>query len=184
MTGARELWCTKDRRRWFLIPPGEVRIEGNLAIRAATDGTTDLVDRGWAARFETSEEEGREWAKAELGATLGELRRSVDAGLAGMRRRLDEAKRRPVAEGSPIAPDAAPAIVQLLKSLPRVVLNSLSGDPARVEEARGAGAALEGRLRDAGLDLGGGLSRFPDRLAGLRRDFEKRKKADEPPAEP
>lgn len=184
MRETRELWRSEDRRRWFLIPPSETPAEGDLAIRSATDGTTALVDRGWAARFETSEAEGRDWAKAELGATLGELKQGIDAGLAGIRRRLDEAKRTPVAEDSPIAPDAGPAIFQLLKSLPRVVLNSLSGEPARVEEARGASAAIEGRLREAGLDLGGGLSGFPDRLAGLRRDFEKRKKADEPPAEP
>ncbi len=178
------LWRSEDRRRWFLVPTGEAPPPGDLAIRSVTDRATALVDRGWAARFETSEAEGRDWAKGELGATLGELKQGIDAGLAGIRQRLDAAKQAPVAEDSAIAPDAGPAIFQLLKALPRVVLNSLSGNPARVEEARGASAAIEGRLREAGLDLGGGLSRFPGRLADLRRDFENRRKADEPPAEP
>jgi hypothetical protein len=183
VTDARILWRSEDRRRWFLVPANEAPPQGDLPIRSATDGATALVDRGWAARFETSEEEGRDWAKVELGATLGELKKGIDVGLAGIRQRLDEAERRPVSEGSPIALGAGPALLELLKSLPRVVLDSLSGNSARIDEARDASAEIEGRLGEAGLDLGGGLSKFPDRLAGLRRDFAYRK-ADEPPVEP
>ena len=141
------------------------------------------VDPDWARRYEVAEAEGRAFAKEEFGYTLDEVKRRVDAKLAAMREDIDAARRAPVAPDSPITPNAVPALVALVAKLPRVIVDSLSGEPARVEKAGGELAALKQRLVAAGIDIDDRLTQFPDRLAALRRRFEARgQPKDGPPA--
>jgi hypothetical protein len=105
----------------------------------------------------------------EFGRLLDRLRHRIDARLARARVALDATKRAPVAPESIVTPDAVAA---LLRTLPRAVLGSLSGDPARVAKANVELAEVEARLGAAGIDLGGRLGDFPARLARLRRDFD------------
>jgi hypothetical protein len=162
-----QLWRTADHGRWFLIPTQSDGPPGALQLRSV-DGQETRVHPPWARRFEVSEDEGRAFARAELGETLGELRGGIDGGLARLRERIDEAKRTPVAEGSDVTPDAVPALFELLKALPGLIGNSLSGDVERAGRAKAAAAALEERLKAAGIDVGDRLTAFPARLEGLR----------------
>jgi len=183
MTLSEQLWRTEDHARWFIIPDADRPRPGALALRALS-GEEAGVDPDWARRYEVAEAEGRAFAKEEFGYTLDEIRRRVDAKLAAMREDLDAARRTPVATDSPITPNAVPAIVALVVAkLPRVILDNLSGEPARIEKAGGELAALKQRLVAAGIDIDDRLTQFPDRLAALRRDFEARgKPKDGPPA--
>ena len=110
---------------------------------SALSGEEVGVDPDWARRYEVAEAEGRAFAKEEFGYTLDEVKRRVDAKLAAMREDIDAARRTPVAPDSPITPNAVPALVALVAKLPRVIVDSLSGEPARVEKAGGELAALK-----------------------------------------
>ena len=165
----RELWRTADRARWFLLPAQSEGPPGNLGLRSV-DGREARVHQAWARQYEVSEAEGRAFAKAELGETLDELRGGIDGLLARLRERIDEAKRTPVAEGSAVTPDAVPALFELLRALPGLIGNGLSGDAERTERAKTAAAALEERLKAAGIDVGDRLAAFPGRLERLRSE--------------
>jgi len=115
----------------------------------------------------------------EFGRLLEHLRHRIDARLARARAGLDAAKQAPVAPNTPLTPDAVPAVAALLRTLPGAVLESLSGDPARVEQANGKLAEVEARLGAAGIELGGRLGAFRTRLARLRQDFDQARR---PPA--
>lgn len=172
MTAPRKLWRSEDGSRWFLLPAAVPLDCGEVVIQGL-DGSTARVDARWLAMFEVDEAEARDWARKELGETLGSLKRSIDAGIGEARARLAEVRRKPARDDSRVTPDALPALFALLKSLPAVIGNSLSGRAERVEKAAGEAADLERRLRSAGLDLGERLSDFPARLAGLRAEFAK-----------
>jgi hypothetical protein len=163
----RNLWRTADRHRWFLIPQEQEGPPGDLDLRSA-QGRERRVHPAWARRFEVSEAEGRAFAKAELGEALDEIKAGIDGVLTRLRERIDEAKRTPVAPDSEVTSDAVPALFALVKALPGLVGNGLSGHRERTERAKAAAAALEGRLKAAGIDVGDRLSAFPGRLERLR----------------
>jgi hypothetical protein len=180
MTLSEQLWRTEDHARWFIIPDVDRPRPGTLALRALS-GEEVGVDPDWARRYEVAEAEGRAFAKEEFGYTLDEVKRRVDAKLAAMREDIDAARRAPVAPDSPITPNAVPALVALVAKLPRVIVDSLSGEPARVEKAGGELAALKQRLVATGIDIDDRLTEFPERLAALRREFEARGKPKDAP---
>jgi hypothetical protein len=165
---------TADHTRWFLIPSDEDPPRGSLTLQPLT-GDAVNVHPAWAEAFEVSEDEGRAWVKGELSETLGEIKTSIDDGLAQFRAKIDAMKHSPVSEASPYTPDAVPALFAMLKSLPSVLGNSLSGDDTRVAAAKTATADTEQRLREAGIDIGKALSSFPDRLDGLRKEIARPK---------
>lgn len=169
----QSMWRTEDGGRWFLVPDNWEGPPGDLPIRSAA-GRTVRLHPAWVRQFEVSEEEGRRWAKAELGDTLDALKQGIDAKLAEFRAALDSARRTHVAEDSAVTPDAVSALFALLKGLPGLIGNSVSGDAARVARAEAAAADLERRLREAGIDLGERLSAFPARLERLRADLSAR----------
>jgi hypothetical protein len=87
------------------------------------------------------------------------------------RQRLDERNHEPLAVHTDITPDAGDALWELLRRMPGVVGNGLSGDDDRVALARKTLARLGARLRDAGIDVDQRFTGFADRLAGLRDEF-------------
>lgn len=163
---APELWRTADRRRWFLIPAAA--LPAGPLVLVAPDGRTRSVDPARAALYEIDEREGRDWAEAELGEALGEARQRIEAKLAEARVRLTAARHAPASPESDLTADALPAIGRLLRSLPSLLRDGLSGDHARVAGATEAIGAIEDRLNAAGIKVGTGLQGFPERLAGLR----------------
>jgi hypothetical protein len=169
------LWRTPDETRHFIIPDAEPRPGGTLALRSLAGGSLE-VDPEWARRFEVTEAEARAWAQEEFGFLLDVLRQRVDAKLARGRASLDEARHAPVAPGSALSPDAVPAAFALLRKLPHAILDSLSGDPTRVTRANDELAAVEQRLRTAGVDVAPKLREFPSRLAALPQDLEAARK--------
>jgi hypothetical protein len=171
MTLAETLWRTLDGKRHFIIPDAEPRRSGSLALRSLAGDSLE-VDQEWAQRFEVSEAEARAWAQEEFGFMLGQLRQRIDANLARERASLDEARHAPVAPGSALSFDAVPAAFALLRKLPRAILDSVSGDPARVTQAKDELAEVERRLGAAGVDVAPKLGQFPFRLAALRKEFE------------
>ena len=178
MSDGEALWRTIDCSRNFLIPASVSPPLGNLTIRSLT-GDELSADESWLRRFEVSEQEAREWAKRELGDALGELKGEIDAGLADARVALEAARLAPVAEDTDITPDAVPALMALVRKLPRAILDSLSASDDQVVQAKEELAKIQQRLRAAGIDVGEKLEQFPDRLASLRADAERRKpKAD------
>jgi hypothetical protein len=131
------------------------------------DGQLAGVTEEWAAGYELDESN----ARAELARALDELRLGIDQGLNGLRDRLEEMKRTPVAKSTRISPKGVFALFATVKAMPRVISDSLSGDAARVGTASSAMAVLRNRLKDAGIDVDDLFWNFPDRLAGLRKDF-------------
>jgi hypothetical protein len=109
-----------------------------------------------------------EQVRAELSETLEELRAGLDDVLAGARRRLDEWDHAAVADTTTVTPDVGGALWDLLRSMPGVMGNALSGEDERVERARARLGQLDGRLRGAGLELGAPFTGYGDRLAALR----------------
>lgn len=138
-------------------------------------GRSQSVAPESVAVFEVTEEQARRWAKDQLGQALEELKQNADEKLAELRGKLDEFNKRPVREGTTITPDVGPALLELLKQLPRVVGQSLSADEGRVEAARKVMADLQGRLKEAGIELDERFTSFPDRLAELRKETEREK---------
>jgi hypothetical protein len=109
-------------------------------------------------------EQGRE----ELGEALDELKAGLDEVLAAARQRLDEKDHEPVGVDTYVTPDVGGALWELVRRMPGVIGNSLSGDEERVATARETLAGLDGRLHAAGVELDEGFTGFADRLAGLR----------------
>lgn len=178
MTLTETLWQASEPDRRFVIPDAEPRRSGPLSLHSLAGDILD-VDPAWAARFEVSELEARQWALGEFGFALEELRRKADRRLARMRAALAAERHAPVAPDSRIAPDAVSAVLDLIRRLPGAVAGSLSGDAARLGRAVATLSEVEARLSLAGIELGGKLGEFPSRLAALRRDFETAGKKDD-----
>jgi hypothetical protein len=164
-----ELWFTADRRRFFVLPTQRELDPGPLMI-STLGGTVHRVAPADLAPYEITEDQARRWAKDQLGQTLEELKQGIDDRLADLRRQLDEKNKTPVTENTTVTPDAAPALFELLKKLPGVIGNSISGEASRVESAKTAMANLQRQLKEAGIDLDDRFTRFPDRLADLRKE--------------
>lgn len=166
---------------YYLLPddvttePGDVELHGPGGRRQKLCGAS-------LQPYEISEPQALRWAQTQLGATLDELRERVDDKLGELRAALAEKQRTPVAPDTRVTPDAGPALLQLLRQLPGVIAGSLANDAGRVESARAGMRALQRRLKDAGIDLDERFGGFPDRLAGLRDEFESaRSPGKEPP---
>jgi hypothetical protein len=166
------LWVSADRSRHFLVAEGHLFPDGSLEIGDLA-GRRAHVSPAALAPYEITEEQARRWAKDQLGQTLDELKDGLDERLAQLRQQLDDFNRTPVTPGTTITPDAATAMLGLLKALPGVVARSLSADPARVDAARTTMTALQERLRAAGIAVDDRVGAFPERLAGLRRSARK-----------
>lgn len=166
------LWSNVDRSRWFLIPDNFSPGNGSMPILTLL-GDTAMVDLDSVAIYEITEDQARYWAKEQLDQSLDGIRGAIDGKLADWRRQLDEFNRTPVNEDTSITPNAASKLLDLLKQLPGVLGTSLSGDESGVGEARDTMADLQQRLKESGLDLDERFTNFPERLADLRREFEK-----------
>jgi len=162
------VWTTVDGARFFLIPDDRGFAPGELALRASLKAER-LVHAGDVAPYEITEDQARAWAKVELGSTLDELKTNIDAGLAKVRSQLETRNQTPVTDSSPITPNAGAALLDFFAALPRIVGQGISGDEARVGQAKQAMADLQQRLKDAGIDVNDRLQEFPERLAGLRK---------------
>jgi hypothetical protein len=113
-------------------------------------------------------------AREELGEALDELKAGLDEVLGAARQRLDQKNHAPVADDTDVTPDVSGATWELLRRMPGVIGNSLSGDEERVATARDTLAGLDGRLGGAGVDVDDRFTGFADRLAGLREEFRDR----------
>jgi hypothetical protein len=181
MTSDLQLWRSENGERWFLVPRQAGPIEGEFLIRTIS-GELACVSEEWAASHEVDQDQGRAWAKDELSKTLDALKGGVDEKLADLHQRVEDAKQTPVSDDTSITPDAVPALFALLKNLPGLIGNSLSGDGARVDRASSLMADLQRGLVEAGINVDARFASFPDRLAGLRAEFAARKAAPPPPA--
>lgn len=177
MTLDEQLWRTADRGRHFIIPDAGSPPPGSLAITSLA-GDEARVDGHWARRFEVTEDEAHTWAAQEFGIALAEARRRIDGKLGRMRASIDAARHTPVGPVTAMTPDAVPALVSLVRALPRAILDGLSGDPARVTKANGALGGIEQRLNAAGIAVDRRLSEFPNRLAGLRAETARSRDGD------
>ena len=167
------LWRTAALpTRFFIVPEAALSCVGPLTIRDLAHAER-RVDPAALAPYEITEEQARRWAKDQFGQTLDELKDGLDERLGELRQKLDEFNRTPVTPGTTMTPDAATAMLDLLKELPGVVARSLSADPARVDAARTTMDRLQERLRAAGIDVDDRFGAFPERLAGLRRSAKK-----------
>lgn len=162
------LWTALSPRKHFIVPRGFEFTPGEVGIRSH-GGEERSVDLTSLAPYEVTEAQARRWAKDQLGRTLEELKAGLDDTLADWRKQLDEFNRTPVSESSSITPDAASALLDFVKALPRVVAGSISGDAARIAAAEKDMAGLQQRLKDAGIDVDDRVKAFPGRLADLRR---------------
>jgi hypothetical protein len=177
---ALSLWSTAaDPRRFYLLPDEEKLFAGPLGI-SDLYGRSDSVDPASVTAFEITEDEARRWAKDQLGQALGEIRGAIDEKLGDWRRQFDEFARTPVAEHTTVTPNAPSVLLDLINQFPGVLSKSLSGDEARVGEAKNKMADLQRRLKSAGIDLDDRFANFPDRLASLRRDAEQELAAKKP----
>jgi hypothetical protein len=176
------LWAAENRSRWFLVPLGMAPPDGPLVIRNLL-GETARVDSRDLEPFEVTEDQARRWAKDQLGRTLEELRDGLNESLGELRQKVEAIKREPVKEGTAVTPEAPSALLGLLKQLPGVIAQSLSADQARVESARATMGDLQQRLKAAGIDLDDRFTRFPDRLAALRKEADEERKKASTPAE-
>jgi hypothetical protein len=176
VTSLESLWRNLDRSRHFIIPGAVNPLPGTLTIRSLT-GEQISADETWLRRFEVSEAEARAWAKEELGDALNEVKDGVDAKLAAARARLDALRQTPVDEDTDVTADAVPALLAFVGKLPRAILDSLSGDENQIAKARESLAKIQQRLSAAGIDVGDKLEGFPERLAGLRDDYDRQRKS-------
>ena len=167
------LWMTTDQSRFFLIANNTSLVAGNFCIKTLT-GQQAFVDLVSIEANEISEDQAHQWVKDQLGQTLGEIRSSIDEKLADWRTQLEEFNQTPVAKDTTITPDAAPALLNLLKQLPSILGNSLSGDEHRISEAKNTMTDLQRQLKEAGIDLDDHFKKFPDHLAELRREFKQK----------
>lgn len=177
MSMTMQLWHTEDRKRWFLLPEERELARGSLEIRSLT-GETSHADEQALSAYEVSEDQARRWAKDELAQTLDVLRGGIDEQLGEWRGRLEAFKKQPAGESTGSA-DAAPALLDFLKELPRVIGQSISGDQQRVDAARDAMTRLQQRLRDSGIDVDDRVKSFADRLASIRTDVQTKSSDDD-----
>ena len=186
MSQPSSLWRTEDRLRYFLLPDDFESRPGTLRVRSLTEETLSLAPES-IEHFEMTEEQARCIANEQLGQTLDQFKQGIDERLADLHRRLDEQKRTPVTGNTTVTPNAAQALFHLLKTLPGVIGNSLSGQEKRIEAAKTAMASLQRQLADAGIDLDDRFTSFPGRIANLQEDVAqaraaKRSKTNEPPS--
>jgi hypothetical protein len=163
-----DIWTDAGASRYFLIPDRSSLPAGSFPICTRT-GRHQSVNPDALAAFEVTEDQARRWAKDQLGHTLDELKAGIDEKLGELRQQLADFNARPVADSTTITPNAASALFDLLKALPGVVGQSISGDGDRVASARAAMADLQRRLKESGIDVDDRMSKFPDRLASIRR---------------
>lgn len=169
MNSAFDLWRSADRTRWFLFDSGAALPPGDLALEAF-DGRAGSVDARWAGLREIGEAEGREWAREALGNALATLKTRTDRRLSALRAANAAARDAPAAPETAFTPDALPALLSLVMSLPGLLRDGLSGDSGRVGDAEVRLAAIETRLNSAGIAVGDGLVGFAVRLDQLRAD--------------
>lgn len=166
------IWHDTGRMHYYLIPENQALPPGDFPIASLT-GARQHVAPAALLPFEVTEVQARRWARDQLGRTLDELKLGIDDRMAAFGARLDELKRTAVADDPPLSATAPLALLDLLKQLPSVVAASLSNDPDRLASSRSAMLALQRRLQEAGIELDERFGGFPDRLAELRKDFER-----------
>lgn len=172
------LWHTRTPDRYFLVP-NDCMPEGGETEIVSFDGKSATASEDWLRIFEITEDQAHQWGKDQLSQTLDELRQGLDEKLTEWRQQLDELNRRPVSESSTVNRNAGSALLDLLKLFPSVLGNSLSGEETRVDSAKQAMATLQQQLKEAGIDLDDRFTNFPDRLAELRKEYE-RQRANKP----
>ncbi|CAN7806293.1 hypothetical protein LJR267_010708 [Paraburkholderia hospita] len=175
------IWHDVDRQRHFLILEEPLIAQGETTIVSLT-GARRLVDKTALIPFEVTEDQARRWAKDQLGQTLDELKQGIAERLAELRQRLEERNRTPVNDKTTLTPNAAPALLELLRGLPGVIANSLARDASRLDSAKTTMADLQRRLKDAGIDLDDRFTAFPARLAEMREDVHKQSAINKPPS--
>jgi hypothetical protein len=173
------LWIALGPARYYLVPDSYQFTSGPYLLRSIV-GQEQHAELKTLNDYEITEDQARRIAKDQLGDTLDELKHGIDEKLEDFRRQIDESNRTPITEDTTVTPNAAPALFDLLKKLPGVIGNSLSGEENRVDAAKAAMADLQRRLKDAGIDLDEHFTDFPDRLAGLRKDFGEQTAANKP----
>lgn len=171
---AFDLWLSVDGSRYFLLPETCDVPPGDFAIRTVP-GARRHVTLDAIKSFELTEEQALRVAKDQLGQTLDDLKHGIEERLGDLRERLDERKTTPIQDDTTLTPNAAPALLDLLKQLPRVIAYSLAHDAQRVEAAKSTMADLQRRLQESGIDLDQRFTSFPERLAQLREDVRKPK---------
>jgi hypothetical protein len=171
--GDAQLWQEEvgGATRYYLIPDAAELAEGACEIRNRT-GSVRVVSREAIVPFEVSEPQAIQWAKHHVGPALDKLRSTLDDTLAEWRARLDQSRSTPVSPDTTVTPNAIPALLDLLRSLPRIVGQSISGDEVRLDTARQSLAGLQQQLASGGIELDERFTGFADRLAELRRHAE------------
>lgn len=168
------LWRSADDGRFFIVPEVAALRLGPMAVHDGA-GQVRLVEAHDLEPYEVSEDQAHRWTRDQLGRTLDELRASLNDTIANARARLDEERHTPVAPDTTLTPNAVPALLDLLRSLPRIVGQSISGDEERVAAARSSLTVLQQRLAEGGVALDERFTGFADRLAGLREEMESRR---------
>jgi hypothetical protein len=175
----QKLWFLPGCGRYFLIADELALATGDTVITSLV-GDARSVDGASLAPFEVTEDQAHRWAKDQLGTALDDLKQSLDQTLAEWRTGLEQSRRTPVVPESSLTPSGVGALFELLRSLPRIVGQGISGDEERVAGARQSLADLKQKLAEGGIELDDRFTRFADCLASLRKEAEERKK---PPGE-
>lgn len=168
------LWRNSDDGRNFIVPARLPLPDGSYRA-TRFDGTEVQTSEQWLCPYEVTEAEARDWAMREFGAALSDMRQRIDRKLGRTRAALDAARRAPVAPDSDLTNDAVPALFALAKALPGAIMGALSGNPHRIQSAQDSLSEVQNRLNAAGIAVDDRLASFPDRLAELRNDFERRR---------
>ena len=163
------IWRTTDGSRYFVIPDGIELPAGQIRLVDLL-GKTTSASRDALTPFEITETQAHRIAKDQLGRALEEIRGSIDDTLAKYRTRLQAFERTPVTERTTVTPDALPALADLIRELPGAIGGGLSRDEGKLQRARETLKALEATLKASGIDLGGRLEGFADRLHALRAE--------------
>jgi len=77
------LWTDPERTRFFLLPDDCELPPGKFVLRTLT-GRKLEVDAASLAAFELSEEQAKEWLRAEFGKMLDDARAAVDRFIQGL----------------------------------------------------------------------------------------------------
>lgn len=184
MNASMSLWRSAGTpRRYFLLPDDKVIESGEVQLHGPGGRRQNLADTALRP-YELGEPAALRWAQVQLASTLGELREGMDQRLEEFRVTLAKEQRGAAGPATRVTPDSAPALLALLRKLPGVIATSLAGEPGQVASAKAEMQALQRRLKEAGIDLDERFSAFPDRLAGLRGEFDNARKRDKKPPEP